>query len=121
MSRIIPDWPGPLGFSFILPQRPSTNIDTTVDVKDRAGDPAGLVAGQVEGGVGDVFRPAGAGQTGDRFDGTLGQRLSEQPGADAVNPNVVGVEFFGQALAQADDATFGCTVSRIAGLLKIHP
>ena len=68
----MPDRPGPLGFSFILPQRPGTNIDTTVDVKDLAGDPAGLVAGQVEGGVGDVFRPARAGQTGDGFDRTLG-------------------------------------------------
>ena len=51
---------------------------------------------------------------------SLGQRLSEQPGADAIDPNVVGVELLGQALAQADDATFGCTVCRIAGLLKIH-
>jgi hypothetical protein len=63
---------GPLDVPFILPQRPGTNIDTTVDVKNLAGDPAGLVASQVEGGVGDVFRPAGAGQTGDRFDRTLG-------------------------------------------------
>ena len=120
-SRIIPDRPGPLGFSFILPQRSGTDINATVDVKDLPGHPAGLVAGQVEGGVGDVFRPAGAGQSGYWLHGAFSQRLSEQPGANTVNPNVVGVEFFGQALAQADDATFGCTVSRIAGLLKIHP
>ena len=63
---------GPLDFPFILPQRPGTNIDTTVNVEDLPGDPAGFVAGQVEGGVGDVFRPAGAGQTGDGFDRTLG-------------------------------------------------
>ena len=71
-SRIIPDRPGPLDFPFILPQRPRANINTTIDVKNLTGDPAGFIAGQVEGGVGDVFRPAGAGQTGDRFDRTLG-------------------------------------------------
>ena len=63
---------GPLDFPFILPKRPGTDINPAIDIEDLAGDPAGLVAGQVEGGIGDVFRPAGAGQTGDRFDRTLG-------------------------------------------------
>ena len=85
------------------------------------GHPAGLVAGQVEGRVGDVLWPTGASQAGDRTDCAVSQRLSQQSGADAVDPNVVGVEFFGQALTQADDATFGSPVRRIAGLLKIHP
>ena len=116
----MPDWPGPLGFPFILPQRPATDINPAIDIEDLAGDPAGFVAGQVESGVGDVFRPAGAGQPGDWLHGALSQRFSEQPGADAVDPNVIGVELLGQALAQADDATLGRAVRSITGLLKIH-
>ena len=116
----MPDWPGPLGFPFILPQRPGADIDTTIDVKNLSGDPAGLVADQVEGGVGDILRSAGAGQSGYWLHGAFSQRLSEQPGANTVDPNVVGVEFFGQALAQADDSAFGSSVRRIAGPLIIH-
>ena len=112
---------GPLDFPFILPQRPGTNIDAAIDIEDLTGDPAGLVAGQVEGGIGDVFRPARAGQTGYWLHGAFSQRLSEQPGANTVDPNVVGIEFSRQTLAQADDSTLCRAVGHIAGLLKIHP
>ena len=112
---------GPLDFPFILPQRPGADIDATIDVEHLTGDPAGLVAGQVEGRVSNVFRPAGAGQSGYWLHGAFSQRLSEQPGADVVDPNVVGIEFSRQALAQADDSALCRAVCRIAGLLKIYP
>ena len=117
----MPDRPGPLGFSFILPQRPGAYIDATINIEYLAGDPAGLVAGQVEGRVSNVFRPAGAGQSGYWLHGAFSQRLSEQPGANTVDPNVVGIEFSRQTLAQADDSTLCRAVGHIAGLLKIHP
>ena len=68
----MPDWPGPLDFPFILPQRPGTDINPTIDIEDLAGDPAGFVAGEIEGRVSNIFGATSAGQTGDRFDRTLG-------------------------------------------------
>ena len=64
---------GPLDFPFILPKRPGTDINPAIDIEDLAGDPAGLIAGQVEGSVGDILGPAGASQAGHGLDGAVGQ------------------------------------------------
>src|SRR6185312_9396476 len=99
------------------------NAARAIDLNAHAADEGGLVAGQVQGGVGHVQR---GGKAPQRNGGTelglalFGERpareLGRQPGVgiehrvDAVHADVVGAELGGQRLAGRDDRSLGAVV-----------
>lgn len=84
-------------------------MQPTGDVVGFAGDPGGVVGGEVDGGGGDVVGAADAAERGDGGDcllalrdGGVGEAFGlDETGVDGVDADAAGAEFLGEGAGEA--------------------
>jgi len=105
-------------------QQKLTREVAAIDRQGDAGDVAGHVGGEEDGGTGNVLGRADAAERNaareirhiDRILARLGiKRGSREPGADRIDPYAERGEFDRQCLGQQADAAFGGRIGRRVG------